>query len=164
MRILIVAATSFEIAPLDAALKHPHAGQEIDVLLTGIGMVATAAQCSRRLQQAEYDLALNLGLCGSFDPSLTVGSVVHVIADRIAELGVEDGERFVTMQELILIGDNDFPYRDGQLFNPMPISIPPLESLRRVVGITVNTVHGDERSIAVVRERFNPDVESMEGA
>ena len=28
----------------------------------------------------------------------------------------------------------------------------------------MNTVHGNERSIARVTERFNPDVESMEGA
>ena len=31
-------------------------------------------------------------------------------------------------------------------------------------GITVNTVHGSERSIAAVTERFQPQVESMEGA
>ena len=31
-------------------------------------------------------------------------------------------------------------------------------------GITVNTVHGNPRSIAAVAERFKPHVESMEGA
>jgi len=39
-----------------------------------------------------------------------------------------------------------------------------LADLPAVDGVTVNTVHGDERSIARVVERFNPDVESMEGA
>jgi futalosine hydrolase len=33
-----------------------------------------------------------------------------------------------------------------------------------VSAITVNTVHGNERSIARVGERFDPQVESMEGA
>jgi len=33
-----------------------------------------------------------------------------------------------------------------------------------VRGITVNTAHGDPRSIAAIRERFAPQVESMEGA
>jgi futalosine hydrolase len=33
-----------------------------------------------------------------------------------------------------------------------------------VTGITVNTVHGRNRSIAAVTERFAPQVESMEGA
>ena len=31
-------------------------------------------------------------------------------------------------------------------------------------AITVNTVHGNERSIAAVIDRFRPEVESMEGA
>jgi len=33
-----------------------------------------------------------------------------------------------------------------------------------VSGITVNTVHGNERSIAAITERFMPQVETMEGA
>ena len=39
-----------------------------------------------------------------------------------------------------------------------------LTTLRQVTGITVNTVHGNERTIAAVRNRYAPDVESMEGA
>ena len=31
-------------------------------------------------------------------------------------------------------------------------------------GITVNTVHGNEKSITEIVNRLNPDVESMEGA
>jgi futalosine hydrolase len=44
---------------------------------------------------------------------------------------------------------------------------PPNTVLRRlpsVDGITVNTVHGNEQSIAAVVQRFRPQVESMEGA
>ena len=37
-------------------------------------------------------------------------------------------------------------------------------ALPAVSGITVNTVHGNERSIAAVVQRFKPQVESMEGA
>jgi futalosine hydrolase len=33
-----------------------------------------------------------------------------------------------------------------------------------VHGITVNTVHGSDRTIAAVRQRCEPQVESMEGA
>ena len=79
MRILIVAATSAEIDPLVAGLqfrsngdsrvtKYARGAHEVDVLTTGVGMVATAAWCSRVLSQMSYDLALNIGVCGSFDP------------------------------------------------------------------------------------------------
>jgi futalosine hydrolase len=127
-------------------------------------MVATAAWCSRVLSGTPYDLALNLGVCGSFDPLLAPAAVVHVASDRIAELGAEDGDRFLTVQELQLLGDDDFPFAGGLLVNRQPPAIPLLRALPAVAGITVNSVHGRENSIAAVVERFSPQVESMEGA
>jgi futalosine hydrolase len=70
---LIVAATEGEISALRADLKP-----DVDVLVTGIGMVATAVRCARALALTPYDLALNVGICGSFDRALMPGSVVHV--------------------------------------------------------------------------------------
>ena len=134
------------------------------MLTTGVGMVATAAWTSRTLAAEHFDLALNLGLCGSFSPSLPPGAVVHVTADRIAELGAEDGEDFLSIHQLQLLGENDFPFEGGLLVNTAPPLLQSLAHLRRVTGLTVNTVHGSERSIAAVRERYDPDVESMEGA
>jgi futalosine hydrolase len=175
MRILIVTATAMEVAPVVATLRdrpesgpgvktYTHAGHDIDVLVTGVGMVATAARCSRVMAQKRYDLGLNFGVCGSFDRSLEPGDVVHVIADRIAELGAEDDETFLTIQQLNLLGENEFPFGCGQLVNPAPPANATLNTLRAVTGITVNTVHGNQRSIAAVAQRFEPQVESMEGA
>jgi futalosine hydrolase len=50
------------------------------------------------------------------------------------------------------------------LINASPPALAPLPSLRAVNGITVNTVHGNDDSIARTTRRFSPDVESMEGA
>lgn len=137
---------------------------DVDVLTTGVGMIATAAWCSRTLAAEHYDLALNVGLCGSFDASLAAPDVVHVTADRIAELGAEDGDDFLTIHQLQLLGENEFPFDGGLLVNTNPPPLPSLATLRSVTGITVNTVHGNERTIAAVRDRYDPDVESMEGA
>ena len=120
-------------------------------------MVATAAWCSRSLAQTRYDLALNFGVCGSFDPALPPGTVVHVVADRLAELGAEDGEMFLTLRELMLEDDDE-------VVNPAPPANAALAQLPAVRGITVNTVHGDDRSIRSIVERCGPQVESMEGA
>ena len=170
MRILIVAATAMELAPLAARLDHvpataraarlhrcTHAGHDIDTLTTGVGMVATAAWCSRALADTRYALALNIGVCGSFDPALAPGTVVHVVSDRIAELGAEDDDAFLTIQDLNLVGEDLF-------VNGAPPRNAVLGRLPEVSGITVNTVHGNERSIAAVVRRFKPQVESMEGA
>jgi futalosine hydrolase len=175
VRILLVAATAMEIAPIVAALqpardgddrlrrcRHPR--HEIDVLISGVGMVATAVWSSRALTHARYDLALNLGVCGAFDRSLALGTVVHVVTDRLAELGVEDGDAVLSLHELQLADDNAFPFTGGRLVNAAPPASAPLAALPAVDAITVNMVHGHERSIAAVEARFHPQVESMEGA
>jgi len=152
MRILIVAATEGEITALRPELKP-----DVDVLVTGVGMVATAARCARALALTRYDLALNVGICGSFDPALAPGTVVHVVRDHIAELGAEDDEAFVTIEAIQLPAEWTF-------VNSAPPPLDALRALKAVNAITVNTVHGNERSIAAVIERFRPEVESMEGA
>jgi len=177
MHMLVVAATSMEVAPFIEKLGQPSAlargrrvttytahGHEIDVLITGVGMVAAASWCSRQLVKTRYDFALNLGVCGSFNPALPPEHAVHVAADRMAELGAEAGESFLTIQALELLGANEFPYSAGELVNAAPPQNPALTRLPVVRGITVNTAHGNAHSIARVVERFRPDVESMEGA
>jgi futalosine hydrolase len=152
MRILLVAATEGEISALRPDLKP-----EVDVLVTGVGMVSTGVRCARALALTRYDLALNVGICGSFDHGLTPGSVVHVVRDNIAELGAEDNDEFVTIEAIRLPAEWTF-------FNSAPPPLAALRALPAVNAITVNTVHGNERSIAAVMERFRPEVESMEGA
>jgi futalosine hydrolase len=154
MRILIVAATALEVPRLASGPRGPH---QIDLLVTGVGMVATAAATARAIAGSSYDAALNFGVCGSFDPSLDVGTVVHVTRDELSELGVEDGERFVSMEELGLV-------TRCAIDNTAPPSNSALQALPAVRGITVNTVHGHPPSIAAVVARLNPQVESMEGA
>ena len=175
MRVLVVAATQAEISPFVSGLgvasvvgprvrSYQGVGHDIDVLISGVGMVATSTWCSRVLSTNRFDVALNLGVCGSFKPEIFPGSVVHVVSDRLAELGAEDGDAFLTIQEMKLLGDDEFPFTRGRLVNASPPVLGPLASLRPVSGITVSTVHGNDDSIARVTQRFSPDVESMEGA
>ena len=175
MRILIVSATAAEIDPFVGALKFcadgpsrvircQRGGHDVDVLTTGVGMVATAAWCSRLLAVEDaYDMALNVGLCGSFDPALAPGAVVHVTTEQMPELGAEDDEAFLSLQQLGLLKKNEFPFQAGRLLNAGPPVNDVLLRLPGVHGITVNTVHGNERTIAAVRQRCAPQVESMEG-
>jgi futalosine hydrolase len=171
----VVAATAAEVAPFASRLRHTSnrtsrivryrgAAHEVDILVSGVGMVATASWTSRELARERYELALNLGVCGSFNRMLVPGMVVHVVSDCIAELGAEDGDHFLTVQELRLLGDNEFPFAQGRLVNPAPPRFRALSALRDARGITVNTVHGSEPSIQRAVDRFQPDVESMEGA
>jgi len=175
MRLLLVAATELEIAPLVARLtpvshslereaSFSHGPHHVDVLSTGVGMTATATWCARVLARQQYDLAVNLGVCGSFSPAYPPGTVVNVLTDCIPELGAEDDEQFLTVHQLGLLGPDDPPFAGGRLVNPDPRANRVIAELPAVNGITVNTVHGQARSIARVVARVTPDVESMEGA
>src|SRR5215510_9857732 len=97
MRVLIVAATPAEAAPIAIGLAPTgmRSSHHVDVLITGVGMVAAAAKVTRALAQHPYDLALNVGVCGSFDPDLPPGTAVHVVSDCLPELGAEDADRFI---------------------------------------------------------------------
>lgn len=160
MRVLIVAATEGELARgVTDASRH-----RVTTLVTGVGMVATATHVSRALVRETYDLALNVGLCGAFDRTLALGAVVHVVRDHLSEVGVEDGPTFVPGTTAGLIPSDEFPYVDGRLTNTTHPGCAALDALPRVSGITVNAVHGDERSIEAVMARCHPQVESMEGA
>jgi futalosine hydrolase len=175
MRVLVVAATAMEVGPLVATLGPPSArgprvsghdwnGHRVDIVETGVGMVATAAWCSRALSEARYDGALNFGICGSFDRTLPPGTAVHVVSDRVAELGAEDGEQFLSLADLHLLDAEDRNFSRPVLVNEAPLANVALERLPRVSAITVNTVHGRDSTIAAAVRRFNPQVESMEGA
>lgn len=154
MKILVIAATSGEVSPLLA-----HADPEyLDVLITGVGMVATAFQTGRKLAVSPpYDLIINAGIAGSFDPSLKLGTVVNVVEDTFSELGAEEGTRWLSPDQLgwgSSVFQSNYPDKDDMVAT--------LPSCR---AITVNTVHGNTENIALIQTRFpGIQVESMEGA
>ncbi|MES2514610.1 MAG: futalosine hydrolase [Bacteroidota bacterium] len=168
MNILVVSATHFEVKPLldFLGIAMPGIGmhnanidfeeKEIQVLITGIGMVNTAYMIGRHVK-TDYDLIINAGVCGAFDGNLELGELVSVTNDILSEMGAEDGEVFLTYDQLNLPGN--YMYSGIDKGNYLMV-----ELLKKVKGITVNTVHGDEVSIEKVRQLYNPDIESMEGA
>lgn len=168
MHILIVSATQFEVKPLLEYLQiqpsapgiynaaRPVNGHDVQVLITGIGMVNTAYAMGRYGNGA-YDLIINAGVCGAFDRSVPPGTLVHVTEDVLSEMGAEDGDGFLTYGQMGLPGEYRFSGRLSDSFGA-------LASLKQVKGITVNTVHGNERSIDWIKQLYSPDVESMEGA
>ena len=148
--ILIVAATENELPKLNGQFSN----LKIDYLVTGVGMVATTFKLTQQLSKNQYHLVLNVGIAGAFIESLEIGSVVQVSSDRLVELGAEDQDKFLPADEMKLISKNELEFSTD-------IKI---DNLQTVCGITVNRVHGNAESIAKIREQFNPDVESMEGA
>lgn len=151
-----MAATAAEIAPL---LEEEKKGRvnNIDFLITGVGMVATAFALGKKLQEKRYDLAINLGIGGSFNRSLSLGDVVFVKEDNFSELGAEDGDAFLPITQLGF-GKNQYKSEISNLAQEW------IKDLKPVSGITVNTVHGNDSQISRLLHIWPADIESMEGA
>lgn len=168
MNILVVSATQFEVKPLLDFLEitEPVDGintmlkkvssYNVHVLITGVGMVNTAFMLGRHANQ-HFDLVINAGICGAFDKVLRLGEVVRVTSDILSEMGAEDGDEFLTYEQLNLPGKHVFSEN-------CKISNPSIEALKKVKGITVNKVHGNDASIEKIKQLYHPEVESMEGA
>lgn len=170
MKILIVTATEKEIELLIQKyllLKSGNRFQgeidkhQIQILVTGIGIPNTIFHLTRLLERENYDMIINAGIAGYFNDNYTIGEVVNVTSECFADIGYEDGEKFIPFTKTNLIASNDFPFTNGWLNNN---SLNPVNNYKKVKGITVNRVHGNEDSINEVIQIYNPDVETMEGA
>jgi len=140
--------------------------QTIDFLITGVGMVATAFALGKHLAVNKYDVAINLGIAGSFDRDIALGDIVEITRDTIAELGAEDDEAFLPIDKMGFGEGAFFPSTNlSNLCNPSnPSNTSNNYNQTTATAITVNTVHGNEASIKKITERLNPQLESMEGA
>jgi futalosine hydrolase len=141
MNVLIVAATEFEITS-DKIKNNAN-------LVTGIGMINTAINLTKELIHKKFDLVINIGVAGSFSNKLKNGIVVEVIEDCFSEIGYEDGDFFSELSNFNL---------------KTKYKVDARTSLKKVNAVTVNTVHGNEKSISKIIKGSNPDIESMEGA
>jgi len=175
MRILMTSAAAFELDDILDQFIYDHRinprlerfrykGLEIDALYTGIGMVPTAYWLSKVLASEAYDFALNVGIAGSYNQNFKIGQVVNVTSDLFCEMGAEDGDKFITLQELELMDASGFPFVDGVLYNKSKIKNKEILSLPEAKAVTSNTIHGNEKTINRMVALFKPDIESMEGA
>ncbi len=112
-------------------------------------MLNTAIVLTKKLLEEKYDLVINFGIAGSFKRSIKIGDVVEVIEENISEIGYEDKNEFLEFTDFSL----KTVFRNNSYTD-----------MRKVKSITVNTVHGNEKSIENIVRRLNPDIENMEGA
>jgi len=155
MKTLVVAATKAELTFFYQHFNLPEGNfvesKNFDLLITGVGMVATAFALGKHLSH-QYDLVVNFGIAGSFDRSIALGTVLNITEDIFAELGAENGDEFLTITDLGF-GENHYTAKTQRKVG-LPLA----------KGITMNCVTGSEKSIRNLIERLNPTTESMEGA
>jgi futalosine hydrolase len=170
MKILLVAATSVELnklleilSPSSNTFSFPfnYKKHEIYSLTTGVGGVNTAFALARYKIDQKLDLAIQLGIAGSFNLQIKIGDVVAVMKDRFGDLGSEDIDRsLIDVYENKLASESNFPFQNGWLSPYKPPSI----NLLQAKSISVNTCSGVESTIDMRMKKYGADIESMEGA
>lgn len=174
---LIVAATTKEIFPLIDFLKTkknlrstPQEGvvseaDGVSILVTGVGVMATAYHLGVALSSKNYKSVINAGIAGSFNNNFPKCSIVLVNEDSISDFGTEELNSYKSAFDIKLLDKNSKPFVNGQLVcKSYPFFQDKLSKLPYVRAITVNRVIARKESLEYVLNCFNPAIVSMEGA
>lgn len=166
MYILLVSATNNEISTTMewlASNKGLVNGNEVEVLITGIGSAMTSYALARQLLWRSPELVLQAGIGGSFSEKYPPESVVFVADEVFADLGAIQNDEFIDIFDLGLADANEYPYTNRHLINPdtdqwIKYGLP------FVKGATINCISSTDAQVQLIRRKFNPEIESMEGA
>jgi futalosine hydrolase len=156
MKILIVAATQMEIVPF------LHSNNNIESLITGMGIHNTVYHLTKKLLQDNYNLVIQAGIAGSFTNNIKKGDVVVVEQDAFADYGVEEKGKFKTMFDVGFDDENKFPFKNGWLINCTEIL--ELSDLKKVNAVTVNKIIESKKGGKQLKEKFTAEIETLEGA
>lgn len=172
MKLLFVAATPFEIGPLQAFLKsylipfkenqYQRGKNSCEVLVTGVGLPSTIFQLTKKILSDDFDLIINAGIAGAFKREIELGSVLQVTEDQFGDLGIEEADgSFKDLFEMELKDADDFPFQKGKLVNTAGAGF---DFLPKATAITVQKVSGATTSVEKIQKKYKADLESMEGA
>jgi futalosine hydrolase len=172
LKILLVTATQEEgeafrkitgVNVLPAGFSYE--GYDIDHLVTGVGGAATAWSLAKWFaSNPKPDLVLNAGIAGSYRGDIKNGEVVIPVSDCFADAGIETGSGFQTLFDAGIDDPDRFPFTNGKIIADNEFIDLAVQRFRKVSAITVGTATGSLPTIEKLVSKFNPDIETMEGA
>jgi futalosine hydrolase len=166
MKVLLTAATAMEIAPAIEALTQSgfiQGNNEVDVLITGLGQVTTTWMLTNAIHTQQPHWVIQAGIAGAFDTQqLPLGSVVYVQQDAFGDLGMEENGLFTSIFDNGFADANKPPFTNGWLVNDSPV----LNGLaiEPATAVTVNKISDSALLKQQLIDKFNPGIETMEGA
>ena len=162
MNILLIAATAKEIEPFFEYYRNTKKAQNIDILITGIGLTATTYRLLKQLQLKRPDLVIQAGVAGCFDRTIALGTAVAVKKETIADQSVIELKKLKTLFDLQLVPHDQFPFKKRWLENNSE-ALKKLK-LKKVYAISVNEITTSKQRVRFYEGAFKPAIESMEGA
>jgi len=165
MHILIIAATHHEIGPTAnfySGKKNDRAENTIETIVTGVGLVSTTYFLTKYINRARPDIIIQAGIAGCFQLGKN-NTIFAVQRDIISDLGVTENNIFKDIFDLNLAGKNDSPFKDGWLTNPYR-ELLSAGGFEQVNAVSVNESTTDANRTDWYQQKYQPVVESMEGA
>ena len=173
-RILIVSATAAEVSPLlsnvaadiglDCFIIAQERNVELWCLIAGVGAAPYSYSLGRALAQKQFDFVVGVGIAGTYNPHLKLGSVVAVLTETFADYGIDDKGKFLSLFQIGLLNPSVMPYTDGVMVCSSPLCASSAIGLPVVTGITVASATGSHERIGLLSELYSADIETMEGA
>lgn len=162
MNILLVSATAKEIEPFFEYYRNTKRLQNVDVLITSIGLTAATYHLLKQISFKKTGLVIQAGIAGCFNKKIPLGTVVAVKKETIADQGVIELKKLRTVFDLELVPHDQFPFSKGWLVNNSEL----LNSiqLKKVKAISVNEITTSKERVKLYKDSFNPVIETMEGA
>ncbi len=166
MHCLLVAATAAEISPFlefyRSSKNQLIDSLDVDVLITGIGLAACTYSITKQIHYKKPGIVIQAGLGGSFKKQFPLGSVVAIKQELIGDQVVTEAGKWITLFDLGLIKENQFPFTGGWLINKNDVL--KKIKLKKVKGITTNEITTSQDKIQFYKDTFDPVIESLEGA
>ena len=167
MRVFISAATIEEWMPsflkIDALYTSESNRMKVTFHQGGVGMLANAVSLSRLVFEERPDLIIQVGIAGCFDTTVTLGEVLVIKEEILGNTGVEEEGRWKDIFDLKLEKPGYPPFERKRLPNHH-LEKYNLLKLPEVAAITVNEVSTNAQRIQQLVKKYNPVLESMEGA
>ena len=167
MRVIITAATVAEWMPSFLEMNHLYTGEsqrlKVQFHQSGVGMLASAVSITRMVLEDKPDLIIQVGIAGCFDASVALGKVVVINEEALADMGVEEDGKWKDIFDLKLEKSSYHPFERRKLPNPW-LSKFNLLKLPEVNAITINEISTNKERIQQLVKKYDPVIESMEGA
>jgi len=167
MRVVITAATVGEWMPafLEIDSLYTSVSQRLKVTFHqgGVGLLANAVSLTRLAFEEKPDLVIQVGIAGCFDSLFGLGKVVAVREEILGDMGVHEDGKWKDIFDLKLEKSGYHPYEKRRLPNHC-LEKYNLLKLPEVTAVTVNEVTTNEERIQQLIKKYDPAIESMEGA
>lgn len=162
MAILLCAATQAELQPTLQWLQRQHWQQKVEVLLTGVGLMAATYHITKATFSKPHTM-LQAGVAGCFDEAIPLGTTVAVLRESIGDMGVLQNSTFTSAFSMGLLKSGEHPWKADKLENGHT-DLLTSAGLVLADAVTVNEISTNADRISYYKNGLGATAETMEGA